>query len=49
MSYESYLLPPERIAALLDQAGLVVTTRMVQEPEGGARRKTGTFPAYRPR
>ncbi|MFJ8717668.1 class I SAM-dependent methyltransferase [Streptomyces violaceus] len=49
VSYESHLLPPDRIAELLQQAGLVVTTRVVQEPEGGAKRRAGTFLAYKPR
>ncbi|MFD5337064.1 class I SAM-dependent methyltransferase [Streptomyces hawaiiensis] len=48
VSYESYLLPPERIAALLHRAGLVVTTRVVQEPEGATKRQVGTFLAYKP-
>jgi SAM-dependent methyltransferase len=48
VSYESHLLPPERIAELLARAGLVVTTRVVQEPEGGSKRRAGTFLAYRP-
>ncbi len=48
VSYESYLLPPDRIAELLHRAGLVVTTRMVQEPEGGSKRQVGTFLAHRP-
>ncbi|MEU0198415.1 MULTISPECIES: class I SAM-dependent methyltransferase [unclassified Streptomyces] len=48
VSYESYLLPPDRIADLLHRAGLVVTTRMVQEPEGGTKRQVGTFLAHRP-
>ncbi|EFL33092.1 methyltransferase [Streptomyces viridochromogenes DSM 40736] len=49
VSYEWYLLPPDRIAELLHGAGLVVTARTVQEPEEGARRQTGTFLAYKPR
>ncbi|MGW6544562.1 class I SAM-dependent methyltransferase [Streptomyces massasporeus] len=48
VSYESHLLPPDRIARLLHRAGLVVTTRVVQEPEGGTKRQVGTFLAYRP-
>ncbi|MET9814357.1 MULTISPECIES: class I SAM-dependent methyltransferase [unclassified Streptomyces] len=48
VSYESYLLPPDRIADLLHRAGLVVTTRMVQEPEGGTKRQVGTFLAQKP-
>lgn len=49
VSYESYLLPPDRIAELLHRAGLVVTTRVVQEPEEGTKRQTGTLLAYKPR
>jgi SAM-dependent methyltransferase len=48
VSYESYLLPADRIAELLRRAGLVVTTRVVQEPEGGTKRQVGTFLAYKP-
>ncbi|MEU1317873.1 class I SAM-dependent methyltransferase [Streptomyces tibetensis] len=48
VSYESHLLPPERIAELLTRAGLVVTTRVVQEPEDGVKRRAGTFLAYKP-
>ncbi|MFJ5732639.1 class I SAM-dependent methyltransferase [Streptomyces paradoxus] len=48
VSYESHLLPPDRIAELLHRAGLVVTTRVVQEPEGGTKRQVGTFLAYKP-
>ena len=33
VSYESHLLPVEKLAELLEQAGLVVTARVVQEPE----------------
>ncbi|MEV5102322.1 hypothetical protein ACFQ7G_22315 [Streptomyces massasporeus] len=39
--------PPDRIAELLHRAGLVVTTRVVREPEGGAKRQAGTFLAYK--
>ncbi|MGW5475347.1 hypothetical protein [Streptomyces sp. NPDC004008] len=36
MSFESHLLPPDRIAEPLSQAGLVVTARLMQAPgEGG--------------
>ncbi|MGA5896807.1 class I SAM-dependent methyltransferase [Streptomyces venetus] len=49
VSYESYLLPPDRIAELLHRAGLVVTACTVQEPDEGARRQTGTFLGYKPR
>ncbi|ELP63911.1 hypothetical protein STRTUCAR8_04678 [Streptomyces turgidiscabies Car8] len=37
VSYESHLLPAERIAEPLGRAGLVITTRLVQEPDEGAR------------
>ncbi|MGY0060504.1 class I SAM-dependent methyltransferase [Streptomyces sp. LZ34] len=49
VSYESYLLPADRIAELLHRAGLVVTTRLVQEPEEGMKRKIATFLARKPR
>ncbi|MEU3887704.1 class I SAM-dependent methyltransferase [Streptomyces sp. NPDC029041] len=49
VSYESHLLPPDRIADLLARAGLVVTTRVVQEPEGGSKRRAATFLAHKPR
>jgi SAM-dependent methyltransferase len=48
VSYESYLLPPDRIAELLHKAGLIVTTRVVQEPDEGTKRQIGTFLAYKP-
>jgi SAM-dependent methyltransferase len=35
VSYESYLLPPDRVARLLDEAGLPVTTRVLREPAEG--------------
>ncbi|MFE9169666.1 class I SAM-dependent DNA methyltransferase [Streptomyces kebangsaanensis] len=34
VSYEWHLLPVERVAELLERAGLVVVARLVQEPEG---------------
>ncbi|GGY28061.1 hypothetical protein GCM10010384_38970 [Streptomyces djakartensis] len=49
VSFESYLLPPDRIAELLDRAGLVVMTRVVPKPEEGAKRRTGTFLACKPK
>ncbi|MFJ1896148.1 MULTISPECIES: class I SAM-dependent methyltransferase [unclassified Streptomyces] len=49
VSYESYLLPPERIAELLKQAGLVLTARLVEEPGEGAERTFATFLARRPK
>ncbi|WP_329203395.1 class I SAM-dependent methyltransferase [Streptomyces sp. NBC_01435] len=48
VSYESYLLPPDRIAELLKQAGFVLTARLVEEPSEGAERTFATFLAHRP-
>lgn len=48
VSFESYLLPPDRIAGLLEEAGLVVTARLVQAPGEGGRRTAGTFLARKP-
>lgn len=48
VTYESHLLPPDRIAGLLDRAGLAVTARLVQAPDQGARRTVATFLARKP-
>ncbi|MER5183142.1 class I SAM-dependent methyltransferase [Streptomyces sp. NPDC002896] len=48
VSYESYLLPADRIAELLRQAGLAITARLVQEPEEGMKRTIATFLARKP-
>ncbi|MFD4144674.1 hypothetical protein [Streptomyces sp. NPDC058572] len=48
VSYESHLLPKERIVGLLDRAGLVITAHMVQEPDNGATRTIATFLALKP-
>lgn len=48
VSYESHLLPPDRIASLLGEAGLVVTARLLEEPGEGARRAAATFFARKP-
>ncbi|MFD6277846.1 class I SAM-dependent methyltransferase [Streptomyces sp. NPDC060209] len=48
VSYESHLVTPDRIVALLEQAGLVVTARLLQEPGEGAKRAIGTFLARKP-
>jgi SAM-dependent methyltransferase len=40
VSFESFLLPADRIADLLEQAGLVVTARLVQAPDEGMRRRS---------
>ncbi|MFE9722514.1 class I SAM-dependent methyltransferase [Streptomyces sp. NPDC005794] len=48
VSYESHLVPPDRIATLLAQAGLVVTARLLQEPDEGTKRTVCTFLATKP-
>ncbi|WP_307781974.1 class I SAM-dependent methyltransferase [Streptomyces sp. MBT65] len=48
VSYESHLLPPDRIAELLTRAGLTVTGRLVQEPAEGTKRTYATFLARKP-
>ncbi|MFJ5305131.1 class I SAM-dependent methyltransferase [Streptomyces sp. NPDC088350] len=48
VSYESHLLPPDRIAELLEGAGLALTARLVQEPAEGAKRTYATFLARKP-
>lgn len=48
VSYESHLLPADRIAGLLDRAGLVITSRLVQEPAEGKKRTIATFLARKP-
>ncbi|WP_072487694.1 class I SAM-dependent methyltransferase [Streptomyces atratus] len=46
--FESYLLPADRIAELLGRAGLVVTTRLVQEPAEEGKRAIASFLAHNP-
>ncbi|MBW8090936.1 MULTISPECIES: class I SAM-dependent methyltransferase [Streptomyces] len=48
VSYGSYLLPADRIAGLLEQAGLVVTARVLQEPVEGMKRPAAGFLARKP-
>ncbi|WP_369149061.1 hypothetical protein [Streptomyces sp. R44] len=48
MSYESYLLPLDRLVDLLEQAGLVVTARLEQEPGGLANRPHACLLARKP-
>ncbi|MFJ6851194.1 class I SAM-dependent methyltransferase [Streptomyces sp. NPDC091271] len=48
VSYESHLVAPDRIAALLEQAGLVVTARLLEEPGEESKRAGGTFFARKP-
>lgn len=48
VSYESYLLPADRIVALLGEAGLVVTSRLLYEPEEGTKRRHACLWARKP-
>ncbi|MGW2618705.1 class I SAM-dependent methyltransferase [Streptomyces sp. NPDC001500] len=48
VSYESYLLPLDRVAGLLERAGLVVTARLQQEPGGLANRPHASLLAHKP-
>ncbi|MDH6137363.1 SAM-dependent methyltransferase [Kitasatospora sp. MAA4] len=48
VSYESHLLPLDRLAQLLGEAGLVVTTRVLQEPDEGMRRRHACLLARKP-
>lgn len=48
VSYESHLLPPDRVAGLLEGAGLDVTGTLVCPPGHGAKRAAATFLARRP-
>jgi SAM-dependent methyltransferase len=48
VSYESYLLPPDRIVALITEAGLTVTARLVQEPTSRVPRRHACFLAHKP-
>jgi hypothetical protein len=46
--YESHLLPLERIAELLTEAGLVVTARLRREPGDGGKRPQAVLLAHKP-
>jgi SAM-dependent methyltransferase len=48
VSYESHLLPPQRIVELLDRAGLAITARLLMEPDAEAKRTSATFLAGKP-
>jgi SAM-dependent methyltransferase len=48
VSYESHLVPADRLGTLLRQAGFVVTARLTQEPGEGAKRTVATFRARKP-
>ncbi|AUG81011.1 SAM-dependent methyltransferase [Kitasatospora sp. MMS16-BH015] len=45
--FENHLLPADRLAELLAQAGLVVTGRLVQQPGEGMKRQVVSFLARR--
>ncbi|MCX4749747.1 class I SAM-dependent methyltransferase [Kitasatospora sp. NBC_01287] len=46
--FDSHLLPADRIAELLEQAGLVVTARLVREPGEGMKRQVASLVAGKP-
>jgi SAM-dependent methyltransferase len=46
--FDSYRLSADRIAELLERAGFVVTGRVVQAPDEGAKRPVASFLAHRP-
>ncbi|WP_373558778.1 hypothetical protein [Streptomyces sp. WZ.A104] len=47
-SFDSYRMPADRVAELLEGAGFVVTGRTLQPPEEGAKRPVAGFLARRP-
>ncbi|HEY3607975.1 MAG TPA: class I SAM-dependent methyltransferase [Pseudonocardiaceae bacterium] len=47
VSYESHRLPPDRIATLLAETGLDVTTRLLREPDEETKRPHACFLARR--
>ena len=47
VSYESYMLPADRIAELLAETGLDVTTRLLYEPDAETKRPHACFLARR--
>ncbi|WP_443080738.1 class I SAM-dependent methyltransferase [Streptomyces sp. PTD5-9] len=49
VSYETHLLPADRIAELLERAGLAVSARLTQQRVGRAKRTVATFLARAPR
>ncbi|MEI7030938.1 class I SAM-dependent methyltransferase [Streptomyces pratensis] len=48
VSYTSHLLPPGRIAGLLDRAGFTLSAQLVESRAKGAQRTVATFLARRP-
>ncbi|MEV8288268.1 class I SAM-dependent methyltransferase [Streptomyces niveus] len=48
VSYESYLLPLDRVTGLLEEAGLVVAAKLEQEPTGRSNRPHACLLARKP-
>ncbi|MFB8439294.1 class I SAM-dependent methyltransferase [Streptomyces niveus] len=48
VSYESYLLPLDRVTGLLEEAGLVVAAKLEQEPTGRSKRPHACLLARKP-
>ncbi|KKD02012.1 methyltransferase, partial [Streptomyces sp. WM6386] len=46
--FESYRLPADRISELLEEAGLVVTARLVQAPDEGVKGTIASFVCRKP-
>ncbi|QKV93931.1 class I SAM-dependent methyltransferase [Streptomyces sp. NA02950] len=47
VSYESHLLPPQRLADLLAQAGFALTAQLIQAPTEGRKRTVASFLAHK--
>jgi hypothetical protein len=47
VTLDKYYFPPDRIADLLAEAGLVVVARLVEEPDAGQRHRSATLLARR--
>ncbi|MFF8795241.1 class I SAM-dependent methyltransferase [Streptomyces globisporus] len=47
-SFDSYRLPADRIAGLLERAGFAITAQTLQAPEEGAKRPVASFLARKP-
>jgi hypothetical protein len=48
VSYESHLLPEERLSELLEAAGFTITARLLLEPGESSKRRQGCFLATKP-
>ncbi|MEU8826227.1 class I SAM-dependent methyltransferase [Streptomyces sp. NPDC048636] len=48
VSYESHLLPPDRLTGLLADAGFALTAQLIQAPAGGVKRTVASFLARTP-